>query len=170
MNNESEEITRLIQKLNEFYVFMLQSVRHILNSTSVDKVTHYIKNNTSEKSDSESFIDVLRSSCIKLFSKNHRTFGNFVLIGKRGFNILKSYKSPSLVFGERFGIIDSLIKVYYIPSMEENKFIVSVYEPIDFADNKDYEIYYNLSKSNKNYFQNMDAMIAGEIVDCESQN
>ena len=54
--------------------------------------------------------------------------------------------------------------------MEENRFIVSVYEPIDFDDNKDYEIYYNLSKSDKNYFKNMDAMIVGEIVDCESQN
>lgn len=169
MNHDNEEITRLIQKLNEFYVFTLQSVRHILNSTSVDKVIYY-KNNNSEKSNSESFIDTLYSACNRLFSKNHRTFGNFVLTGKQGFNILKSYKSPRLVFDERFGIIDSLIKVYYIPSMEENRFIVSVCEPIDFDDNKDYEIYYNLSKSDKNYFQNMDAMIVGEIVDCESQN
>lgn len=165
MNHENEEITRLIQKLNEFYVFTLQSVRHILNSTSVDKVTYCIKNNTSEKSNAESFIDTLHYSCDRLFSKNHRVFGNFVLIGKRGFNILKSYKSPRLVFGEISVIIDSLINVQYIPSMEENRFIVSAYEPIDFDDNKDYEIYYNFSKSNKNYFQNMDAMIVGEIVD-----
>ena len=170
MKHENEEITQLIKKLNEFYVFTLQSVRHILNSTSVDKVTYCVNNNASEKSNAESFIDTLYSSCNRLFSKNHRTFGNFVLTGKQGFNILKSYKSPSLVFGERFGIIDSLIKVYYIPSMEENKFIVSVYEPVDFDDNKDYEIYYNLSKSDKNYFQNMDAMLVGEIVDCESSN
>ena len=170
MNHDNEEITRLTKKLNEFYVFMLQSVRHILNSTSVDKVTYCIKNNTSEKSNSESFIDTLYSSCNRLFSKNHRAIGNFVLTGKQGFNLLKSYKSPSVVFGERSGIIDSLIKVHYIPSMEENRFIVSAYEPIDFDDNKDYEIYYNLSKSNKNYFQNMDAMIVGEIVDCESSN
>lgn len=166
----NEENTRLIKKLNEFYVFTLQSVRHILNSNSVDKVTYCVNNNTSEKSNAESFIDMLHSICNRLFRKNHRTVGNFVLIGKQGFNILKSYKSPRLVFGERFGVIDSLIKVYYIPSMEENRFIVSVYEPIDFDDNKDYEIYYNLSKSNKNYFQNMDAMIVGEIVDCENQN
>ena len=114
----NEEITQLTKKLNEFYVFTLQSVRHILNSTSVDKVTHCVNNNTSEKSKSESFIDTLYSSCNRLFSKNHRTFGNFVLTGKQGFNILKSYKSPRLVFDERFGIIDSLIKVYYIPSMD----------------------------------------------------
>ena len=43
MKHENEEITRLIKELNEFYVFTLQSVRHILNSTSVDKVTHCIK-------------------------------------------------------------------------------------------------------------------------------
>ena len=166
----NEETTRLTKKINEFYVFMLQSVRHILNSTSVDKVTYCIKNSTLDKADSESFIDTLYSSCTRLFSKNHRTFGNFVLIGKQGFNILKRYESPRVVFGERFGVIDSLIKVYYIPSMEENRFIVSVYEPIDFDDDDDYEIYYNLSKSDKNHFQNMDAMIVGEIVDCESSN
>ena len=166
----NEEITQLTKKLNEFYVFTLQSVRHILNSTSIDKVTCCIKNNTSDKADSESFIDALYSICTRLFSKNHRTFGNFVLTGKRGFNILKSYKSDRFVFDERFGVIDSLIKVYYIPSMEENRFIVSVYEPIDFDDDDDYEIYYNLSKSDKNHFQNMDTMIVGEIVDCESSN
>lgn len=166
----NEETTRLTKKLNEFYVFTLQSVRHILNSTSVDKVTYCVNNNTSEKSNAESFIDTLHSICNRLFRKNHRTVGNFVLIGKQGFNILKRYESPRIVFGERFGVIDSLIKVYYIPSMEENRFIVSVYEPIDFDDDDDYEIYYNLSKSDKNHFQNMDAMIVGEIVDCESSN
>ena len=49
MNHDNEEITRLIQKLNEFYVFTLQSVRHILNSTSVDKVTYYIKTTLQRK-------------------------------------------------------------------------------------------------------------------------
>ena len=170
MKHENEEITQLTKKINEFYVFMLQSVRHILNSTSVDKVTYCVNNNTSEKSNAESFIDTLYSSCTRLFSKNHRTFGNFVLIGKQGFSILKRYESPRVVFDERFCVIDSLIKVYYIPSMEENRFIVSAYEPIEFDDDDDYEIYYNLSKSDKNLFQNMDAMIVGEIVDCESSN
>ena len=61
MTHENEEITRLIKQLNEFYVFTLQSVRHILNSTSVDKVTHCIKNNTLEKSNSEFFMDMLYS-------------------------------------------------------------------------------------------------------------
>ena len=54
--------------------------------------------------------------------------------------------------------------------MEENRFIISVYELIDFDDDEDYEIYYNRSKSDKIYFQDMDAMIVGEIVDCESSN
>ena len=170
MKHENEEITQFNQKLNEFYFFTLQSVRHILNSTSVDKVTYCIKNNASEKNESESFMDMLHSNCNRLFSKNHRAFGNFVLIGKRGFNILKSDKSTRFVFDERFGVIDSLIKVHYIPSMEENRFIISVYELIDFDDDEDYETYYNRSKSDKIYFQDMDAMIVGEIVDCESSN
>ena len=38
------------------------------------------------------------------------------------------------------------------------------------TDDEDYEIYYNRSKSDKIYFQDMDAMIVGEIVDCESSN
>lgn len=49
MNHDNEEITRLIKKLNEFYVFTLQSVRHILNSTSVDKVTYCIKTTLQRK-------------------------------------------------------------------------------------------------------------------------
>lgn len=40
---ENNEIKSLIKKLNEFYVFTLQSVRHILNSTDVDKITWYTK-------------------------------------------------------------------------------------------------------------------------------
>ena len=53
-----------------------------------------------------------------------------------------------------------------------NKFISIIELNHKINSNKeDYElIYYNLSKSDKNHFQNMDAMIVGEIVDCESQN
>lgn len=167
---ENNEIKSLIKKLNEFYVFVLLSVRHLSNSSSVDKVTYCSKSSTSDKSDSESFIDALYSSSRRLFSKNHRKFGNFVLIGRRGLNMLKRYKSPRLVFGEKSGIIDSLIKVYYIPSMEENIFIVSAYESIDYTNDSDYEAYFNTHKRDDNYFQNMDAIIVGEIVDCESSN
>ena len=45
----NEETTRLTKKFNEFYVFMLHSVRHILNSTSVDKVTYCIKTTLQRK-------------------------------------------------------------------------------------------------------------------------
>ena len=90
--------------------------------------------------------------------------GNEVLI------YLKAIKVPDLSLMKRFGVIDSLIKVHCIPSMEENRFIISVYELIDFDDDEDYEIYYNRSKSDKIYFKNMDAMIVGDIVDCESSN
>lgn len=54
--------------------------------------------------------------------------------------------------------------------MEENIFIVSAYEPIDYTNDSDYETYFNTHKRDDNYFQNMDAIIVGEIVDCESSN
>ena len=172
MKYDNEEITQLVKKLNEFYVFTLQSVRYILNNTDVDKVTWCTKNSAcaSGENDPESFANVLHSSGRKLFSTNHRVFGNFVLTGKRGFDILKKVGRPRFVFNGRQGTLDALMIVQYLPSMAENRFIVSAYEPIDFHDDEDYETYYNLSKSDKNYFQNMDAMIVGEIVDCESQN
>lgn len=111
---------------------------------------------------------MLHSSGRKLFSKNHRVFGNFVLTGKRGFDILKNVGHPRFVFNGRQGILDSVMKVYYIPSLEENRFIISVYDAIDFDSDEDYEIYYNINGKGGDYFQNMDAIIVGEIVDCES--
>ena len=70
----NEEINVLAKTLNEFYVFTLQSIRHILNSTDVDKVTWYTKNSAyvSGENDPESFADMLHSTGRMLFSKNHR--------------------------------------------------------------------------------------------------
>ena len=159
----NEEINVLTNKLNEFYFFTLQSIRHILNSTDVDKVTWYTKNsaNASGENDPESFEDTLYSAGLMLFTKNHRSMGNFVLIGKRGFDILKKIGRPRFVFEGNNGTIDFKMIVHYIPSMDENRFIVSVYEPIDFDKDSDYKVYY------KNMYENMDAIVVGDIVDGE---
>ena len=158
----NEEINVLAKTLNEFYVFALQSIRHILNSTDVDKVTWYTKNSAyvSGENDPESFVDMLHSTGRMLFSKNHRVKGNFVLIGKQGFDILKKIRSPRVSFKEDTCVIDSFMDVKYIPSMDDTRFIVSVYEPIDFDDNDAYKKYYSI-------YENMDAIVVGEIVDGE---
>lgn len=155
---EIEENNVLIKEFNEFYCFAVQSIRHILNSTDVDKVTWY---NASENNESDSFANMLHSAGLLLFQKNHRKLGNFVLIGKQGFEILKKIGSPRFIFEGRNGNLDHTMKVHYIPSIDENRFIVSVYENLNFIDNDDYKKYYNI-------YENMDAMIVGEIVDCES--
>lgn len=170
---ENEEINVLAKTLNEFYIFTLQSIRHILNSTDVDKVTWYTKNSAyaSGENDPQSFAEILHCSKIMLFKKNHRKMGNFVLIGKQGFDILKKIGYPRFEFeGRRSGTLDSELRVHYIPSMDDNRFIVSVYEPIDFDKDSDYEVYYNLYKKDYNYFHNMDAIVVGEIVDGENPN
>ena len=143
--------------LNEFYIFILNSIRFILNSNDVDKVTFH---HNPTKNDPGSFAESLHSAGITLFKKNHRCFGNFVLIGKQGFDILKNLGRDRFDFKGRRGTLDSLMTVHYIPSMDDNRFIVSVYEPNNFKDDNDYKTYYRV-------FKNIDAMVVGEIVDDE---
>lgn len=156
---ENEETTVLAIKFSEFYAFTLQSIRHILNSTDVDKVTWCT---ASGESDPDSFANLLYSAGAELFKKNYRVFGNFALIGKQGFDILKKLHTR-FVFEEREGVLDSSMKVYYIPSMDDNMFIVSVYEPLNFDKDSDYKKYYKM-------YKNIDAMVVGEIVDSEDSN
>ena len=52
------------------------------------------------------------------------------------------------------------MKVKYIPSIDDNMFIVSVYERLNFNDDSDYKKYY---KS----FKNIEAVVVGEIIDAE---
>lgn len=158
---ENEEFVELAKAFNEFHTFTLQSMRHILNSTTVDRVTWYT---ASGKTDPASFVDTLYSARLTLYTKNHRCFGNFVLIGKQGFDILKQMGRPRFVFEGRNGTLDLSMRVRYIPSLDDNRFIVSVYEPLNFANDNDYKVYY------EKWYENMDAMVVGEIVDGENPN
>lgn len=158
---ENEEINVLTNKLNEFYFFTLQSIRHILNSTDVDKVTWCT---ASWENDPDSFANTLYSAGLTLFTKNHIFMGNFVLTGKRGFDILKKMGSPRFVFEGNSGTIDLKMIVHYIPSMDENRFIVSVYNLINFDKDSDYKVYYN------KMYENIDDIVVGEIVDSEDSN
>lgn len=156
----NEEVKVLVNNFNEYHTFTLQSIRHILNSTDVDRVTWYM---SLGKTDPDSFANTLYSAGLTLFRKNHRVMGNFVLTGKQGFDILRKMGHPRFDFEGRYGTIDSSMKVHYIPSMDDNSFIISVYENLNFKDNDDYKVYYKM-------YKNMDAMVVGEIVDDETSN
>ena len=159
---ENKESTVLAETFDEFYTFALHSIRRVLNNTDADKVTWYAKNRTytSGENDPESFVSVLYYAGLILFKKNHSVIGNFVLTGKQGFDILKKIGRPRFIFEKDQGVIDSTMKVKYIPSIDDNMFIVSVYERLNFNDDSDYKKYY---KS----FKNIEAVVVGEIIDAE---
>ena len=94
-----------------------------------------------------------------LFKKNHSVIGNFILTGKQGFDILKKIGRPRFIFEKDQGVIDSTMKVKYITSIDDNMFIVSVYERLNFNDDSNYKKYYNS-------FKNIEAVV-GEIIDAE---
>ena len=72
----------------------------------------------SGENDPDSFVDFLHSIGSALFSKNRRVFGNYVLIGKRGFDIIKKDNRSRVEINCNTCVIDSLMTVRYIPSME----------------------------------------------------
>ena len=83
---ENEETKILDIKFNEFYAFTLQTIRHILNSTDVDKVTWCSKNSSyaSGENDHDSFANTLYSAGTKLFEKN-KSFWKFCTYRKTRF-------------------------------------------------------------------------------------
>ena len=155
---ENKESTVLAETFDEFYTFALHSIRRVLNNTDADKVTWYAKNRayTSGENDPESFVSVLYDAGLILFKKNHSVIGNFVLTGKQGFDILKKIGRPRFIFEKDQGVLDSTMKVKYNPSIDDNMFIVSVYERLNFNDDSDYKS-----------FKNIEAVVVGEIIDAE---
>lgn len=144
--NVNEEINMLSTKFNELYTFVLHSIRRILNNTDVEKVTWMT---SSLENDPDSFANSLFYAGLTLFKKNHNVIGNFVLTGKQGFEILKKMGGPRFIFEEDQGVIDSTMKVKYIPSIDDNMFIVSVYEPLNFKNDDDYKNIMKLFKTLK---------------------
>ena len=153
--NVNKEINALSTKFNELYAFTLHSIRRAINNSDIEKITW---NKSSVENDPDSFANSLFYAGLTLFKKNHKVIGNFVLTGKQGFEILKKMGSPRFIFEEDQGIIDSTMKVKYIQSIDDDMFIVSVYEPLNFNDDDDYKKYYD-------EFPHIEDIVVGKIVD-----
>lgn len=153
--NANKEINVLSTKFNELYAFTLHSIRRAINNSDIEKITW---NKSSVENDPDSFANSLFYAGLALFKKNHKVIGNFVLTGKQGFEILKKMGSPRFIFEEDQGIIDSTMKVKYIQSIDDDMFIVSVYEPLNFNDDDDYKKYYD-------EFPHIEDIVVGKIVD-----
>ena len=153
--NVNEEINVSATEFNELYTFALHSIRRILNDTNVEKITWHT---TSGKNNAVDFVNLLYDAGLALLKKNHSIMGNFVLTGKQGFEILKKIGDHRCIFEEDQCVIDSTMNVKYIPSIDDNMFIVSVYEPLNFKYDDDYKKYYEK-------FPNIEAIVVGDIVD-----
>ena len=124
----------IIDQINEKEFLQLESatIACILNSPYKVNRTWYMKNDAlvSDEDSSTSFISTIIGLCKLVYEQNHREYGNCVALGKLGFDILKDnsrfkYKNYDETNG-CIGSIDGDIIVHYIPTMPENKFIVSI--------------------------------------------
>lgn len=104
-------------------------------------------NSANGENSSESFVQTLYDACTMLYQQTDgRYYGNFVHIGKRGFELLQRLDPKRFWKMDNWVGIDDAIKVHYIATMPENNFIVSI---------------------NNNYFKDRDKFIVGSIVDEE---
>lgn len=104
-------------------------------------------NSANGENSSESFAQTLYDACMILYQQTDgRYSGNFVHIGKRGFELLQKLDPKRFWQMDNWIRIDDAIKVHYITTMPENNFIVSI---------------------NNKYFKERDKFIVGSIVDEE---
>lgn len=105
-----------------------------------------------DENSAELFIQALYDAGTMLYQQTDgRYFGNFVHVGKTGFEILQKLDTKRFWKIDNWIGIDGAIKVHYITTMPENKFIVSI---------------------NNKYFNDRNKFIVGSIVDedCSEKN
>ena len=152
----------------DFYDFIQRSVDQILSNPNHMKATWYRDINPAcDGGIPESFAYFLFcDASVKIAKQNGIMPGNFMITGKQGFDILKSLGEPRFKWDEEnnFGVLDGMMKVYYIKSMNENKFIMSIHEDREeYEDRGMYEKHYEGYKETNQF-------VVGEIVDSERQN
>lgn len=104
-------------------------------------------NSANGENSSESFVQTLYDACTMLYQQTDgRYYGNFVHIGKKGFELLQRLDPKRFWQMDNWVRIDDTIKVHYIKTMPENNFIVGI---------------------NNKYFKDRDKFIVGSIVDEE---
>ncbi len=152
----------------DFYDFVQRSVDQILSNPNNMKAT-WCKgiNHECDRDIPESFAYFLFcDASTKIAKQNGMVPGNFMITGKQGFDILKSLGVPRFKLDEehKFGVLDGTIKVYYIKSMNENKFIMSIHQDREEYEDRDfYEKHFEGYKETNQF-------VVGEIVDGESPN
>ena len=152
----------------DFYDFVQRSVDQILANPNHMKATWCRGiNHACDGGIPESFAYFLFcDASVKIAKQNGIVPGNFMITGKQGFDILKSLGEPRFKLDEehKFGVLDGTMKVYYIKSMNENKFIMSIHQDKEEYEGRDfYEKHYGGYKETNQF-------VVGEIVDGESPN
>ena len=147
----------------DFYDFIQRSVDQILSNPNHMKATWCRDINPAcDGGIPESFAYFLFcDASVKIAKQNGMLPGNFMITGKQGFDILKSLGEPRFKLDEehKFGVLDGMMKVYYIKSMNENKFIMSIHEDREeYEDRGIYEKHYEGYKETNQF-------VVGEIVD-----
>ena len=104
-------------------------------------------NSANGENSPESFAQILYDACTMLYQQTDgKYFGNYVYIGKRGFELLQKLDPKRFWRMDNWIGLDYAIKVHYITTMPKNNFIVCI---------------------NNKYFKERDKFIIGSIVDEE---
>jgi len=139
-----------IEELHNAYGDYIQPSLNVIMANPKNKRIKWCSkdsNSANGENSSESFVQTLYDACTMLYQQTDgRYYGNFVHIGKRGFELLQRLDPKRFWKMDNWVGIDDAIKVHYIATMPENNFIVSI---------------------NNNYFKDRDKFIVGSIVDEE---
>lgn len=150
MCNDRKEIEELREELYNTYGDYIQPSLNVIMANPKNKRIKWCSkdsNSVNGENSSESFVQTLYDACTMLYKQTDgRYSGNFVHIGKRGFELLQRLDPKRFWQMDNWVRIDDAIKVHYIKTMPENNFIVGI---------------------NNKYFKDRDKFIVGSIVDEE---
>lgn len=136
--------TKETEELHRAYGDYIQPSLNVIMANPKNKRIKWCSKVDHENS-AELFMQALYDACTALCQQtNGRYFGNFVHVGKTGFEILQRLDPKRFYKIDNWIGVDGAIKVHYITTMPENKFIVSI---------------------NNKYFNDRDKFIVGSIVD-----
>ena len=140
---ETEELN------NDYGNYIQPSLNVIMANPNNKRIKWCSKDSNSANGDNspESFAQTLYDACTMLYQQTDGNYsGNFVYIGKRGFELLQKLDPKRFWKMDNWIGLDYAIKVHYITTMPKNNFIVCI---------------------NNKYFKERDKFIVGSIEDEE---
>lgn len=150
MCDDRKEIEELQEELHNTYGDYIQPSLNVIMANPKNKRIKWCSkdsNSVNGENSPESFVQILYDACTMLYQQTDgRYSGNFVHVGKRGFELLQRLDPKRFWQMDNWIQIDDVIKVHYITTMPENNFIVSI---------------------NNKYFKDRDKFIVGTIVNDE---